>query len=173
MLAELVDQCTEKPSGAEVEAATAAWRAARDLRADTARALLAEALERGRWLSAEAIRAAMVRAVFGDRGDRAVREVLERVVQLELGTAYEQARPGGARQLRAELERRRADVLAGGDPEDLVRWASAEVPWLGRALGDVPEPPRRVWTPPPPPVPAPTPAHAAVAARIVRAGGSA
>ena len=173
MLGELVDQCTEKPTGAEVEAATAAWRAARDLRADTARALLAEALERGRWLSAEAIRAAMVRAVFGERGSAAVREVLERYVQLELGTAHEQPRPGGARQLLAELERRRADVLAGGDPEDLVRWACGEVPWLGRALGDVPEPPRRVWTPPPPPVPAPSPAHAAVAARIVRAGGSA
>lgn len=170
MLAELVDQCTEKPTGAEVEAATAAWRAARDLRADTARSLLAEALERGRWLSAEAIRAAMVRAVFGERGSTAVREVIERHVQLELGTAHEQPRPGGARQLLAELERRRADVLAGGDPEELVRWALTEVPWLARQLGDVPPPPKRVWAPPPPPVPAPTPAHAAVAARIVRSG---
>lgn len=170
MISELVDQCTERPTAAEVEAVTAAWRAARDLRADTARALLAETLERGRWLSAEAIRAAMVRAVFGERGTIAVREVLERQVQLELGTAYEPARPGGARTLRAELERRRADVLAGGDPEDLVRWACGEVPWLARQLGDVPPPPRREWSPPPPPaaVPAPSPAHAAIAARIVR-----
>jgi hypothetical protein len=45
--------------------------------------------------------------------------------------------------------------------------APAEAERLKTSIKDVPEPPRRVWTPPPA-VPAPTPAHAAVAQRIIR-----
>ena len=109
-----------------------------------------------------------------DRVDTAMGELVARYIQLELGTTYDPPDPAGAERLRVAVKGYQAQRRAGAiDAPAFVAWACGQVPWLARQLGDVPEPPRRVWTPPPPPVPAPSPAHAAVAARIVRAGGSA
>lgn len=105
-----------------------------------------------------------------DRVDIALAAVWHRWQQLHLGALS--APDSGAAEalevkLRAAHQRRRAGTLDG---VAFVAWAVALCPWLPRALGDVPPPPKRVWAPPSPPVPAPTPAHAAVAARIVRSG---
>jgi hypothetical protein len=104
-----------------------------------------------------------------DRVDIALKAAWHRWGQLHLG-ALGAPQPEAAEALESKLktahQRRRAGTLDG---QAFVAWVTTFCPWLPRALGDVPPPPRRVWAPPPPPVPAPTPAHAAVAARI---GGS-
>jgi len=106
-----------------------------------------------------------------DRVDVAMREAWVRAVQLHLGGESVQADPAAADAMHSTLKtahEKRADGTL--DDEAFVRWAIKRVPWLARALGDVPEPPRRQWVRPsaPPAVPAPTPAHAAVADKIVR-----
>lgn len=103
-----------------------------------------------------------------DRVDTAMGELVARYVQLELGTTYDPPAPAAAEQLKADIKRYQGQRRAGTlDGRAFVAWACQRVPWLGRLLGDVPEPPRRVWTPPPA-VPAPTPAHQDIAERIVR-----
>ena len=103
-----------------------------------------------------------------DRVSTTMGALFDRYVQLELGTPYYAPNPTAAEQLRGAIRGYEAQRRAGTlDSRAFVAWAGQYVPWLGRLLGDVPEPPRRVWTPPPA-VPAPTPAHAAVAQRIVR-----
>ena len=103
-----------------------------------------------------------------DRVSTTMGALFDRYVQLELGTPYYAPNPTAAEQLRAAIRGYEAQRRAGTlDIRAFVAWAGQYVPWLGRLLGDVPEPPRRVWTPPPA-VPAPTPAHAAVAQRIIR-----
>lgn len=106
-----------------------------------------------------------------DRVDVAMSEAWVRVVQLHLGGESVQADPEAADAMHSTLKiahEKRADGTL--DEGAFVRWAIERVPWLARALGDVPPPPRRQWVRPaaPPAVPAPTPAHAAVAAKIVR-----
>jgi hypothetical protein len=103
-----------------------------------------------------------------DRVDVAMGELFARYIQLELGTTYDPPAPAEAERLKTSIKDWEAQRRAGTlDGRAFVAWAAARVPWLARQLGDVSEPPRRVWTPPPA-VPAPTPAHAAVAQRIVR-----
>lgn len=105
-----------------------------------------------------------------DRVDIALGAAWHRWQQLSLG-ALGAPDPVAAealeKKLRTAHERRAAGTLDG---PAFVTWVGTFCPWLGRALGDVPPPPRKVWSPPPPPaaVPAPSPAHAAIAARIVR-----
>jgi hypothetical protein len=107
------------------------------------------------------------------RVDIALTELWQHWVDLSLGSPLAGLAPdepaAAVLQKRIEKahERRKAGQL---DEAAFLAWACGQVPWLARQLGDAPEPPRRVWTPPPPPVPAPSPAHAAVAARIVRSG---
>jgi hypothetical protein len=105
-----------------------------------------------------------------DRVDVAMGELWVRWVQLELGAMDAPAQPAAAAELRRRLEVGQTRRRSGGlDAEVFVRWACGEVPWLGRALGDVPAPPRPVRiTRATAPAPAPSPAHEAVAARIVR-----
>jgi hypothetical protein len=106
-----------------------------------------------------------------DRVEQAMSEAWVRVVQLHLGSVSVEPDPDAAAAMEQVLESAYRSRMSGTlDEGAFVSWAIERVPWLARALGDVPPPPRRQWVRPaaPPAVPAPTPAHAAVAAKIVR-----
>ncbi len=109
-----------------------------------------------------------------DRVDLILTELCQRMVQFSLGTdtvAVDLKHANHLMRLTEVAMQRRKDGTL--DEAALITWASAEVPWLRRALGIDPEPPRP--QPPSPAtveerprwVPPPSPAHAAVAARII------
>lgn len=152
----------------DIDEAVNVWLEMRALNDKAARDTLLKTLEGDEWVKPGAIRSAVSRRILGTRATKAVGEVWVRWNQLEAGSWTVKPDAEAAAKLRSELEHRRASALREGDPEDLVKWAKTEVPWLGRLLGDEPEPPlpdkKRHYCA------APNEIAAAVAKRIIRAG---
>jgi hypothetical protein len=153
----------------DIDEAVNVWLEMRGLNEKAARHTLLKVCEGNDWVKPGAIRSAVSRRILGDRATKAVGEVWVRWNQLESGSWTVKPDLTAAAELRNELERRRAHALREGDPEDLVKWAKGEVPWLGRLLGDEPEPPqrdkKRQY------VDAPDKIAAAIAKRIVKGDG--